>query len=192
LGIGHSYKLTRLVFRSHHENYDPTRDSVDPDDWLRDKLHTLRQKRGNDPVTARRQVERDLLEELKSTPAIRPSVSTNPSTMRQQNTAFSHPQSRPISTPQQKPAQKRYESEFHPPQSEAPRQPNQPWDFKPNIDKLRQANRENMDHTFRSRTPNYYASPQGTFDRAAAVRQRSATPNILLPTGTRQPLKLSG
>lgn len=49
-------------FSSSHENYDPLKDSEDPDDWLRNKLHTLRQRRRNDPVSARRQVERDLLE----------------------------------------------------------------------------------------------------------------------------------
>jgi hypothetical protein len=46
-----------------HENYDPLKDSEDPDDWLRNKLHTLRQRRHNDPAVARRQVERDLLED---------------------------------------------------------------------------------------------------------------------------------
>lgn len=202
---------------------------MDPDDWLRDKLYTLRQKRGNDPATARRQVERDLLEELKNAPVR--SASTNPmrknvpqnqkpqqnifgqdissyheapqsqNSLRQnqpQQNASQNPlrQNAPHQEVQQKrPTSTHFKPDYHLPDAEPLRQANQPWNYKPNIDALRLANRENMDHTYRSRTPSYNAQLQGTYDRAAAVRQRSATPNILLPTGgsgSRQPLKLAG
>ncbi|KAI6171586.1 Tensin-4 [Aphelenchoides bicaudatus] len=185
-----------------HENYDPLKDSEDPDDWLRSKLHTLRQRRRNDPAVARRQVERDLLEELKNTSTNVPSRPVQP---KQQQFNQNPPQQQfNQNPPQQQGHQSRAPRSTQPAQqvqqhnpmrqaavhqapnySDEPRGPNQPWQYSPNIDRLRQANRENMDHTFRSKTPNYYSNT-GTFDRAAAVRQRSATPNILLPTNQQQ------
>lgn len=131
---------------------------------------------------ARKQVEKDLLEgkptqsaytqclELKNTPA-----TTNPRPIRHTT------QSQPLQQPQehqpmrqaivqQTPIQKQRNNpqQFdYQPSSNNPRASNQPWNYKPNIDRLRQVNRETMDHTFRSRTPNYYSST-GTFDRTAA------------------------
>ncbi|KAI6230545.1 hypothetical protein M3Y99_01047900 [Aphelenchoides fujianensis] len=169
------------------ENYDPTRQAEDPDDWLRNKLNALRHKRGNEPMSRqqqRRQVEEDLLEELKNTSASNPPPPANVQqrTSRRDLESAAHR----LAPQAARPANSRPTRElpaYNPPTHE-PRRGAQPWEYDANIDELRRANRENMDHTFRSRTPNYYDA-QGTFDRAAAVRQRSATPNILMPTGNR-------
>lgn len=154
------------------------------------------------------------LSELKNTPSTTASPS-RPTQQQPQPASHQHqPRSIHPTNHQHQPTQQvqqhnpmRQAAVHQPPPSykEEPRQPNQPWQYSPNIDRLRQANRENMDHTFRSKTPNYYSNT-GTFDRAAAgnsfmdnlpkvyysllVRQRSATPNILLPTGNQSRLPL--
>ncbi|KAI6216945.1 hypothetical protein M3Y95_01250100 [Aphelenchoides besseyi] len=166
----HSDHMDRDFYRSRNsrsvnalprsaENYDPTRQAESPDDWLRNKLNTLRQKRSNEPPMTRKaerqQVELDLLEELKNTSTTQPK------------------------TPQRAPQQVVQPPK---PRSQPPRSySTQPYEFDSHVDELRRANRLNMDHTFRSRTPNYYHD-NSTLDRAAAVRQRSSTPTVLMPT----------
>ncbi|CAD5208535.1 unnamed protein product [Bursaphelenchus xylophilus] len=175
---------------------------TEADEWLREKLSALKNKRLHDPDGhQRRQAEKLLLEQLKNTSVPRDTRPTR-----------SQPQSQPhfpaadLELPQQQDLQQRApilrnapherseqlgaerqsrrDSYGYRAEPRAAPQPvhsilKQPQATPPTRDELRIANRQAMEKTTRSKTPSY----QYDQDRASLVRQRSATPTILFPSG---------